>query len=115
MLAIGHAVLASCNSCSRKPSDAPKTSVGNPTVYGGQGMKAVRKIIAVGACGIILGAGMSVFGAAPATARLYAGCDKKIEQMEKQAAKDYQRGKLSAADYEKVQAEIDFHRTLWGC
>ena len=78
-------------------------------------MKTVRRIIAVGICGAVIGASMSVMGAAPATAKLYSGCDKKISAMEKQAAKDYARGKLTAAEYANVQAEIAYHRQLWGC
>lgn len=78
-------------------------------------MKTIRKALAIGMCGIIVGGSMSVMGATPATAKIYRNCDKKIEQMEKQAAKDYQKGKLSAADYAKVQAEIAFHKQLWGC
>lgn len=58
---------------------------------------------------------MASFSAAPATARLYRNCDKKIEQMEAQAAKAYSKGKLSADDYAKVQAEVAYHKELWGC
>lgn len=72
-------------------------------------------MIVIGLCGIVLGAGMSIFGAAPATARLYGGCDKKIDAMERQAARDFDKGRLSAEDYAKVQAEIALHRELWGC
>lgn len=77
-------------------------------------MKTIRKMAAIGACGIVLGAGMSVFSASPATARYYT-CDQQVASMEKSAAKDYKKGKLSLADYEKVQAEIAYHRQLWGC
>lgn len=82
---------------------------------GGNTMKIIRKTIALGLCGVILGGTMSVFGASPATARIYRNCDKKIDAMERQAAKDYDKGRLSAEDYAKVQAEIAFHRELWGC
>jgi hypothetical protein len=78
-------------------------------------MKQLRRMLILATCGLVLGATMSLFSAAPATARLYAKCDKKIEVMEKQAAKDYEKGKLSADDYAKVQAEIAYHRELWGC
>ena len=77
-------------------------------------MKTIRKVLAVGMCGIVLGAGMSVFSASPATARYYT-CDQQVKNMEKSAAKDYKKGKLSAEDYAKVQAEIAYHRELWGC
>lgn len=75
----------------------------------------IRKYIAIGACGLAIGGVMSVFSASPATARAYSSCDQKIEKMEKAAARDYEKGKLSAEDYEKVQAEIAYHRELWGC
>jgi hypothetical protein len=78
-------------------------------------MKTIRKTIAIGLCGLIIGGTMSFMGAAPATARIYRNCDQKVDAMEKQAAKDYKKGKLSAEDYAKVQAEIAFHRELWGC
>lgn len=78
-------------------------------------MKAARRIIAIGAVGVVIGTTMSMFTAAPATARLYAHCDQKIATMEKQASKDYDKGKLSAEDYDKVQQEIALHRELWGC
>ncbi len=77
-------------------------------------MKAFRRITTLALCGILLGSTMSVMGAAPASAR-FSSCDQKISNMEKQAAKDYKKGKLSADDYAKIQAEIAFHRQLWGC
>lgn len=82
---------------------------------GGTTMSRIRKLIAIAACGVMIGALMSVFAAAPATGKAYARCDKKIETMEKQAAKDYARGKLSADEYANVMAEIAYHRELWGC
>ncbi len=78
-------------------------------------MKTIRRITAIGLCGIMLGTTMSIFAAAPAEGRRYSMCDKKIESMERQAAKDYAKGKLSAGDYDNVMAEIAFHRELWGC
>lgn len=78
-------------------------------------MKQMRRIVALGACGIMLGATASMFSAGPATARIYAKCDQKIVQMEKQAAKAYAKGKLTDAEYANIQAEIAFHRQLWGC
>ena len=78
-------------------------------------MKTIRRTIAIGMCGIMIGETMSIVGAAPATGRAYAGCDSKIAIMEKQAAKDYKKGKLTAQQYANVQAEIAYHRQLWGC
>lgn len=81
----------------------------------GETMKTLKKLIAIGTCGIVIGVGLSVMGTAPATARIYAGCDKKITNMENQAAKAYAKGRLSADDYARIQAEIAYHRQLWGC
>ena len=78
-------------------------------------MKKFRYFMALASCGIIIGVGFSVFSAAPASARLMARCDQKIETMEKQAAKAYAKGKMSQADYDKTMAEIAYHRQLWGC
>lgn len=77
-------------------------------------MKAFRRITTLALCGVLLGSTMSIMGAAPATAR-FSSCDQKIASMEKAAAKQFAKGKLSAEDYAKVQAEIDFHRSIWGC
>lgn len=77
-------------------------------------MKAFRRITTVALCGIMLGSMMSILGAAPASAR-FSSCDQKIDSTEAQAARDFAKGKLSADDYAKVQAEIAFHRQLWGC
>lgn len=74
----------------------------------------MRKIFAVGCCGLMLGGIASVFTAAPAQAR-FSNCDNKIDNMEKQAAKQYKQGKLSAQEYSNIQAEIAYHRDLWGC
>jgi hypothetical protein len=82
---------------------------------GGNTMKTIRRGIAIGVCGAIIGVTMSIVTASPVTAKAYARCDTKIANMEKQAAKDFSKGKLSAADYAKVQAEIAYHRKLWGC
>lgn len=77
-------------------------------------MKVSRKVIAIGMCGIVLGITGSVMSVPTASARFYS-CDQRIENMEKSSAKDYKKGKLSAEDYAKVQAEIAYHRVLWGC
>lgn len=78
-------------------------------------MIKIRRYIALGFCGLMLGGVMASFSAAPATARIYRQCDKKVEKMEEQAARDYEKGKLSADDYAKVMAEVAYHRVLWGC
>lgn len=77
-------------------------------------MKTARKFIAIGICGIMIGVVGSISTTTTATARSY-NCDQRIESMEKKSARDYEKGKLSAEDYEKVQAEIAYHRELWGC
>lgn len=78
-------------------------------------MKTIRRTIAIGMCGIMMGAVMSAVGASPATGRAYLRCDQKIATMEKQAARDYAKGKLTAEQFANVQAEIAYHRQLWGC
>lgn len=78
-------------------------------------MKTVKRMIAIGSCGLVLGVGASVFGTAPATARFHYGCDKKIDKMEQSAAKDYAKGKMSAKDYAKAMDGVNYLRTLWGC
>lgn len=78
-------------------------------------MRKVRKIMVIGMCGLTMGGIMSVFGAEQASGRIYSTCDQKVDAMEKQAARDYKKGKLSEEDYAKVQAEVLLHRTLWGC
>ncbi|MCW2921112.1 MAG: hypothetical protein JWL76_986 [Thermoleophilia bacterium] len=77
-------------------------------------MKAFRRIGTLALCGIMLGSMMSIVGAAPASAR-FSSCDQKFDSSEKQAARDYAKGKLSDADYAKIQTEIALHRSLWGC
>jgi hypothetical protein len=78
-------------------------------------MKMARKMIAIAGFGLVLGVGMSVFGTAPAGARIYSSCDNKITIEEKQAAKDYAKGKITAEEYANIEAEIAYHRQLWGC
>jgi hypothetical protein len=78
-------------------------------------MKVFKRLAAIGMCGIVLGVTASMVTAGPATGRYLARCDQKITNMEKQAARDFKKGKLSAEDYAKVQAEIAYHRELWGC
>lgn len=78
-------------------------------------MKTIRKTIAIGMCGIMLGGVMSVMSASPATAKIYRNCDQTIDNIGKQAARDYGKGKLSADGYAKAQSEIASHRQLWGC
>ncbi|MEO6867532.1 MAG: hypothetical protein ABI200_05880 [Gaiellales bacterium] len=108
-------------------------------------MKTFRRIIAVAMCGVMLGGLMSIMGASPATARIYRQCDKKVDVMEMQAAKVYEKAEqnlskaqekydkkptqtneiklqvatqtLSTAQviYERVMDESAYHRELWGC
>ncbi|MCW2961999.1 MAG: hypothetical protein JWM25_1715 [Thermoleophilia bacterium] len=78
-------------------------------------MKKMRKIIAVGCCGLVLGGIASVFVASPATARIYARCDQQVDIMEADAAKQFKRGKLTQAQYDSVMASLAAHRVAWGC
>lgn len=78
-------------------------------------MRKVRKIAAIGMCGLVLGGTMSVLAAPGAEGRIYSTCDQRIDNMETQAAKDYKKGKITQAQYENVLAEVAYHRTLWGC
>lgn len=77
-------------------------------------MKRIRKIIAVSICGIVIGGTMSVMTTSSATARNYS-CDQRIDSMEKKAARDYAKGKISDETYLNIQAEISDHRDRWGC
>lgn len=78
-------------------------------------MMVIRRTLTIAMCGVLLGGLASVMVASPASGRSYFRCDKKIDNMERQAAKDYAKGKLSADEYDNVMAEIAYHRELWGC
>lgn len=78
-------------------------------------MGKARKIVAIGTCGLVLGGIMSTFGASTATGRAYSTCDQRAVKIEKQAARDFAKGKLSQADYDKVMQEVALHKELWGC
>ncbi|MCW2922752.1 MAG: hypothetical protein JWM98_156 [Thermoleophilia bacterium] len=78
-------------------------------------MRKVRKIAAIGMCGLVLGGTMSVLAAPGAEGRIYSTCDQRIDNMETQAAKDYKKGKITKAQYDAVLAEVAYHRQLWGC
>lgn len=76
----------------------------------------MRKLIAIGCCGLVLGGAFSVFGATTAaSARAYATCDQQVEKAEQQAAKDYKKGKITKAQYDAAMQDIADHRQNWGC
>jgi hypothetical protein len=77
--------------------------------------KTVRKIIAIGCAGAVLGTGASVFMASPASALIYARCDQQLSQLEAAAAAQYKKHKLTDAQYAAILAEIAQHRLDWGC
>lgn len=77
--------------------------------------KTVRKIIAIGCAGAMLGAGASIFAAAPASALLYARCDQQLDSLEAAAAAQYKKHKITEAQYAAIMAEIAQHRLDWGC
>ena len=78
-------------------------------------MKNVRKIAAIGMCGLVLGSAVSVLTASPATGRMVARCDTRISEMEASAARLYAKGKITQAQYEQTMAQIAAHRASWGC
>lgn len=75
----------------------------------------VRKLIAIGCCGIMLGGVASVFVAGPATARFASRCDQIVDAQEAQAAKDLKRGRISQERYDELMASFAQHRVLFGC
>lgn len=75
----------------------------------------VRKIIAVGCCGIMLGGIASVFVAGPASARISSRCDQILDDQEAQAARDLKRGRITQARYDQLMAQFAEHRALFGC
>lgn len=77
-------------------------------------MKATRKLIAIGMCGIMLGGVSSVMTASTASARMY-NCDQRVENREKNAANDHRSGKITSAEYLQVQDDIASQRERWGC
>jgi hypothetical protein len=77
--------------------------------------KTIRKIVAIGCAGAVIGAGASVFMASPASALIYARCDQQLDTLEAQAAAQYKKHKLTDAQYAAIQAEIAQHRQAWGC
>lgn len=92
----------------------PMMAVGKFGTGGGYTMKAPRKFIAIGMCGIMLGGISSVMMAPAASARFY-NCDQRIDTMDKKSAQDYKKGRISEAEYLKIQADIAEHREVWGC
>ena len=84
--------------------------------FEGVGMrKTLRKVIAVGVTGAVIGGTASVFMASPASGRIYARCDQQLTSLEKAAATQYKKGKLTKAQYDAILAEIAGHRSDWGC
>ena len=75
----------------------------------------LRRIIAVGCCGIMMGGIASVFVAGPATARISSRCDQIVDAQEAQAAKDLKRGRSTQARYDQLMAQFAEHRALFGC
>lgn len=78
-------------------------------------MSKFRKIMAVGLLGLMLGASMSFFTAAPAGARTSLYCSNQVSNEEAKAQRDYDKGKITQNEYDNLMAEIAYHRTLWGC
>ena len=105
-------------------------------------MKTMRKLAAIGACGLVIGGAMSLYTASPASAVLYARCDQRIATAEAQAANNVAKAEAAyakavaspdnakkaakvadaaaalasaQAEYANVLAESAYHRELWGC
>lgn len=77
-------------------------------------MRKLRKIAAVGFCGLMLGGLMSVYMAPSAGARSY-WCDNHVENWDRKASKDLQQGKITADEFETIQVQIAEHREQHGC
>jgi hypothetical protein len=77
-------------------------------------MKRIRMTAAILACGLVIGGVASVSTAPTASAGVY-WCSNKVDNMEKQSARDYAKGKITAEEYDNLQQEIAYHRELWGC
>jgi hypothetical protein len=75
----------------------------------------MRKIIAVGCCGIVLGGIGSVFMAAPSTAAFSSRCDRVLDDQEAQAAKDLKKHRITQERYDELMAQFAQHRLLFGC
>ena len=77
-------------------------------------MKRIRMIAAVLACGVMIGSLSSIYMAPSAGAANY-WCSNKVENMEKSAAKDLAKGKITQEQYDKLMLEVAYHQELWGC
>lgn len=77
-------------------------------------MKRIRMTAAVLACGLVMGSIASFYTTSNAGAAVYF-CSNKIEKMEKDAAKSYEKGKITQEEFDKLQQEIAYHRELWNC
>ena len=115
MLPFPQQVLASCKTGSRRAPAEPISVQGKLGFEGVRMKKTLRKIVAIGLVGAVIGGGASVFMAAPASALMYARCDQQLDALEAQAAAQYKKGKLSNAQYQAILADIAAHRVAWGC
>ena len=77
--------------------------------------KTIRKVMAIGCAGMVLGAGASVFVASPASALAYARCDAQATQAEKDLLKQFQSGMMTQAQYDYAWANLQARRIQMGC
>ena len=78
--------------------------------------KTIRKIIAIGCAGTVLGATASMIVAGPASALItYPRCDAQLTQQAKDATRLYNSGAITKAAYDRAMAENAAHRIAWGC
>lgn len=77
----------------------------------------LRKLAAIGAIGIMLGATGSIFlGAGTANARLIrGGCDQIADQAEAQYAKMLRKGQITQAQFDQLMATVAQHRAQYDC
>jgi len=75
----------------------------------------IGKWIGIATLGAVIGVSVSMLTAAPATAIAYARCSQEVTVMERQAAKDYKAGRITADQYAAAQQRIANHRERWGC
>lgn len=75
----------------------------------------MRRLVAIGTCGLVMGGVMSVFAAPQATGRIMARCDQRIGQLESEAAREHHEGKRTTAQYEAALERIAAKQQEWGC
>lgn len=77
----------------------------------------LRKLAAIGAMGIMLGATGSIFlGAGTANARLIrGGCDQIADHAETRYAKRLKKHRISQAQYDHLMASVAAHRAQYDC